>query len=199
MVAILQKMSGAEKVLWLIRSANESFWGSFFYRNQAVAYLALIMISAAVLFFYHYNRSQRRAQVGGPHLLLFPLICLTFASICLALSRGGILFGGLFFGVFLLLALARFLFSFSLRNSLLLTLLAALLLGAGAYGAYRLIDFDAIEERFGDIQETIETADQDSRWMCTAITWEMAQENLVLGWGAGSWRYIFPRYQQHYP
>ena len=199
LVAILQKMVGADKVLWLIKSANPQFWGSFYYRNQGVAYLTLIMIASAVLYFYHYNQSERRAQSGGPHMLLFLVIGLVYASICLALSRGGILLGGLFVAGFVVLAGARALFSSSLRNSLLISFLAAGLLATGVYGAYRLVDFDAITERFGDVEKTIENADRDSRWICTKITWQMAQEKLVLGWGAGSWRHIFPMYQKNHP
>ena len=61
------------------------------------------------------------------------------------------------------------------------------------------IDLDAIEERFGDIGATIETVDQNARTISTQATWDMAQDRLALGWGAGSFRYIFPMYQRNYP
>ena len=199
LVAILQKMADADKVLWLIKSANRNPWGSFFYRNQGVAYLTMIMVGAAVLYFYHLNRSERRGQSGGPHMLLCVAIALVYASICLALSRGGILFGGIFIGGFTIAAIGRSFLSLSMRRSLLVSLLAFSILGSGVYGAYRLVDFEAIKRRFGDINETIETADRDSRMICTKITWQMAQKKLVFGWGAGSWRYIFPMYQKSHP
>ncbi|MGB0415359.1 MAG: O-antigen ligase family protein [Coraliomargarita sp.] len=199
LVAVLQRMADADKVLWLVRSANKHFWGSFFYRNQGVAYLTLIMVASAVLYFYHYNQSERRGQSGGPYMLLFLILALVYASICLALSRGGVLFGGIFVAGFVAFAVGRTLLGSSWRRSVLVSLLAAGLIGSGVYGAYRLVDFEAIAKRFGDVEETIQTADQDSRWICTAITWKMAQEELVFGWGAGSWRYIFPMYQKSYP
>ena len=64
---------------------------------------------------------------------------------------------------------------------------------------FRNIDIPAIKTRFGDIEETIATADKDSRMITTKVTWEMAQEKLWFGWGAGSWRYIFPKYQKSHP
>jgi O-antigen ligase len=73
------------------------------------------------------------------------------------------------------------------------------ILGLGAILAVSYIDLDAIEERFGDIGETIETADQDARAISTQATWEMTQDRLALGWGGGSFRYIFPMYQRNYP
>jgi hypothetical protein len=199
MVGIIQKISGADAVLWSIKSANQHFWGSFYYRNQAVGYLILILAVTAVLYFYHYNRSEKTGQSGGPHLLLFVMIVMIFASISMALSRGGILFGGIFVVGFLLLALLRWLLSFYNQQSWLLSLLAAVLIGGGAWGVSRLVDFEAIQQRFGDIEATIQNAEQDSRALCTKITWKMAQEKLVYGWGAGSWRYIFPMYQKSYP
>ena len=199
MVGIIQKFSGADAVLWSIESANLNFWGSFYYRNQAVGYLVLILATTAVLYFYHYNRSEKTGQSGGPHLLLFVMIAMVFASICMALSRGGILFGGIFIIGFLMLAFLRRILSFSAQQSLALSLLAALLLVGACLGASRMVDFEAIQERFGDIGETIQNADQDTRALCTKITWKMAQEELVYGWGAGSWRYIFPMYQKSYP
>ena len=35
--------------------------------------------------------------------------------------------------------------------------------------------------------------------LARAATWEMARDNLVTGWGAGSFRHYFPVYQRHYP
>lgn len=198
-VAMIQQFTEADAVLWSIKSANKHFWGSFFYRNQAVAYLTLILVAAAALFFYHYNRSEKTGQSGGPHLLLFVMMALVFASIGLALSRGGILFSGVFMFCFLLLAFFRWLMALSVRGSVLISLIAALLLGIAALGAGRLVDYKAIEARFGDIGATIENVDEDARMVCTKITWMMAKEEWVFGWGAGSWHYIFPMYQKSYP
>lgn len=199
LVGILQKFTGAEKVLWVSASSNAQFWGSFYYRNQGVAYLVLVMVAAAVLYFYHYNRSQRRGQSGGPYLLLFLFVGMTYASIAMALSRGGILFGGIFFSLFVVGALGRWLFSSSLRQSLLVSGLAGVMLLGASFGLVRLVDFEAIEKRFGDISETIENADRDARMISTQVTWSIAKEQPVYGWGAGSFRYIFPMYQRYYP
>ena len=78
-------------------------------------------------------------------------------------------------------------------------MLPVAILGLGAVMAVSYIDLDAIEERFGDIGATIETVDQNARTISTQATWEMAQDRISLGWGAGSFRYIFPMYQRNYP
>ena len=199
LVAILQHLTEAKAVLWTFPSSNKSFWGSFFYRNQAAAYLNLILIASGVLFFYHAKRTREFSRSGGPHFLCFVFFALTAASIGLALSRGGILFGGILTSAFLALLVLFGLQSIFHLRSLWLSLIPVVILGLGAFLAISYIDFDAIEERFGDIEETIETADQDTRAISTQATWEMAQERLALGWGAGSFRYIFPMYQRNYP
>jgi O-antigen ligase len=198
-VAILQKFTGTDLVLWTVQSPNAQFWGTFFYRNHGAAYLILMIIACSTLYFYHFNRAERRAQSGGPYLLLFVFVAVLMTSIGLALSRGGILFGSLMTGCFFIAAAARWLFSSAIRNSLVLTLVVGSLLGAGGYMAFQYVDVEDIERRFGDIEKTIETADQDSRMICTKVTWKMAQEALWFGWGAGSWRYVFPMYQKSYP
>ena len=198
-VAMLQKFTGTNLVLWTVKSPNPNFWGTFFYRNHGGAYLILMIIACSALYFYHFNRAERRGQSGGPHLLLFVFVAVLMTSIGLALSRGGILFGGVMTLCFFIAAVVRWLFSASIRHSILLSLVIGGLLGAGGYMLFQYVDVQAIERRFGDIEKTIETADQDSRMICTKVTWKMAKEELWFGWGAGSWRYVFPMYQKSYP
>jgi O-antigen ligase len=198
LVAILQHLTDAKAVLWTFPSSNENFWGSFFYRNQGAAYLNLILVAAGVLFFYHAKRTRDFARSGGPHFLCFVFFALTAASIGLALSRGGILFGGILTVSFLVLLLLFGLQSISHLHSLWLNTIPVVILGLGAFLAFSYIDLDAIDRRFSNIRETIETADQNSRAIATVATWEMTQDRLALGWGAGSFRYIFPMYQRNY-
>jgi O-antigen ligase len=198
-LAIFQKYMEAPKVLWLIKSSNDHFWGSFFYRNHGVAFLILTLIACAFLYFYHYNKSERHMQRGGPYLLLLVFVLLVALSIALALSRGGILFGSVFILFFLLAAGLRACFNRSTGSTLLASLVVLFVLGGGAYSTLRHVDVEAIEQRFGDINVSVENIDSDHRIMCTKITWKMAQKRLVYGWGAGSWSYIFPMYQKSYP
>ncbi|NBB77888.1 MAG: hypothetical protein GVY36_00315 [Verrucomicrobia bacterium] len=199
LVGILQKLSGAEAVLWTFPSSNQNFWGSFFYRNQGAAYLNLVLVGAAFLFFYHAVKTRQHLRSGGPHFLCFVLFAAVATSIGLALSRGSI-----FFGLLLSLCFVVLLAIFAIQglfhvHSLVLTGFTVLLLITGAYSMVHYIDLDAIDERFGDIEATLENAGEDARALSTRATWEMAQGRLAQGWGAGSFRYIFPMYQRNYP
>lgn len=199
LTAILQELSSADAVLWTFPSSNENFWGSFFYRNQGAAYLNLVLVGAGFLFFYHAVKTRQYLRSGGPHFLCFVLFAAVATSIGLALSRGGILFGlflSMCFVVLLAIYSAQGLFHL---RSLIITMLTVALLSLGAFSMIHYINLDAIEERFGDVEATLENADEDARAISTRATWEMAQGRLAQGWGAGSFRYIFPMYQRNYP
>ncbi len=198
-VGILQHLTEADAVLWTFPSSNPEFWGSFFYRNQGAAFLNLVLVAAGVLFFYHAQKSRERARSGGPHFLCFLFFALVATSVGLALSRGGILFASILSLAFLCLVAIYALQSLAHLSSLWAAVIPLALVILGVFALIRYVDLDAIEERFGDVGETIETADQDARYLSSKATWDMAQDRLWLGWGAGSFRYIFPMYQREYP
>lgn len=200
LVAIIQDLTQADKVLMTFKSANEHFWGSFFYRNQGAAYLNLMLIGIGFLYFYHAKKSAENYKSGGPHLLLFLLFALVAASVALALSRGGIIFGAIlsigFVGGVIFQAL---LVSQRKGSSIAIILIMASLMSAGGYLMIKQINFSAIVDRFGDVEATLDNADQDVRTISTKATWDMVKDSVLLGWGAGSFRYIFPIYQRQYP
>jgi hypothetical protein len=158
------------------------------------------LVVTACLYFYHAKRSAAVGESGGPHFLCVFGFVLTVCSVGLALSRGGILFATLLSVVFVLGMLSQYLIgALSLRRSLAISLVLAALLAVGGTMAYRTIDWAAMQERFGDIGATLENVDTDQRTLSSRATWEMAQDRLWFGWGAGSFRYAFPKYQQAYP
>ena len=199
LVGILQYMTHADAVLWTFPSSNQHFWGSFFYRNQGVAFLNLILVNAGLLFFYHATKARERFRSGGPHFLCIILFAGVATSIGLALSRGGILVASILCLAYLTLLLVFVLRGLEAISSLWMMLIPAVLsiLGVAVFVQY--VDVDRIEDRFGDVWETIETADEDARAISSQATWDMAQPRLWQGWGAGSFRYIFPMYQRNYP
>ena len=199
LVGILQHLTEAEAVLWHFPSSNPHFWGSFFYRNQGTAFLNLVLIAAGVLFFYHAQKTHELSRSGGPHFLCFLLFATVATSVGLALSRGGILFAAILSLIFLGLVVIYALQSLAHLRSFWLAVIPLALLVIGAVTLVRYVDLEAIDKRFGDIEATIENADRDARAVSTRATWDMAQDRIWLGWGAGSFRYIFPMYQQNYP
>ncbi len=198
LVAIIQHVTEAKIVLWTYKSSNKHFWGSFFYRNQGAAYLNLILVACGFLFFYHAIKARMEVRSGGPHFLVFLFLIMTASSVAMALSRGAIIFGGVFILGFLLLLLLFFLHGLMDQRSIWLSLLPlALFLGVGLFSV-RYIELSALEKRFSDFDQAIENSSSDTRALLTQTTWKMAQDRLVLGQGAGAFRYVFPIYQREH-
>ena len=156
-------------------------------------------MNAGLLFFYHATKARERFRSGGPHFLCIILFARVATSIGLALSRGGILVASILCLVFLTLLLVFLLRGLETISSLWKILIPTVVSILGTTVFVQYIDLDRIEERFGDVWETIETADEAARAISSQATWEMAQPRLWQGWGAGSFRYIFPMYQRNYP
>jgi O-antigen ligase len=196
-VGMLQLFTGAEAVLWHFPSENQNFWGSYFYRNQAAGYLNLVLCAATFLFFYHARRTVLEERGSGPHLLFFCFLSLVYASVAMSLSRGGFLAASGILLAFFILLLLRFIFTHEARKNWLVSLIVVALLAAGSWSSVRYVDWDSLRERFEQIN--IEEMDSDVRRIATRATMDMAEKRLLTGWGAGSFRYVFPTFQQHYP
>ena len=197
-VAILQKLSGTDKILWVVKVLNENPWGTFAYRNQGAAFLILVLLISGLLYFFYERRAFIKLKQGGPHQLLFFLILLLCSSLWLALSRGGIILG-LALGIcFLFLAFIAYLRGDRNGKSLfILTIFLSITTVAGIL-FFQLSDTKEIRKRITDSLETISNIGSYDRVLSTKATWEMAQDQLIYGWGAGSFRYIFPIHQKNY-
>ena len=127
------------------------------------------------------------------------MFTLTLASVIMALSRGGIVFGSIIGAVFFIFCLTYVVAYFFKQSGKAIPLLCFILLSSSAYLAFTQIDVSSIIKRFGDVDATIQNADYDARMLSSCATWDMAQDRLIFGWGAGAFRYHFPKYQKHYP
>lgn len=200
LVAILQKLSGADQVLWLVTSSNKDFWGSFFYRNQGGAYLNLIFVATGFLYFHFARRAHQEGRASGPHLFLLCLALLLMTSVGMALSRGAIFSGVLLLVAWLSLAvLQQIVFVWQDGGSIRGGLFAAggVLLLAGL--CLFQVDTQAIQKRFGTLEATVGSTGALQRVLMTEATLKMGNDRPLYGWGAGSFRYIFPMYQRDYP
>ena len=69
---------------------------------------------------------------------------------------------------------------------------------SGSLFLLHLFNWEEVDRRMGDLQTISENIESYSRTLSTQATWDMAQERLQYGWGAGAFRYIFPIYQKDY-
>ena len=199
-VAILQKLSRTYEILWFIQSSSPypKLWGTFVYRNQGAAFLILVLLISGTLYFFYLRRASRKLKTGGPHFLLFLFIFLLFSSVWLALSRGGIILGSILIVVFCLLAFGHNLMRLFRGGSWIISALILMLIIVAGIFMIRFSNWKEIDERVEHFEYIIANYESYDRVLSTKATWEMAQDRLAFGWGAGSFRYIFPIYQKNY-
>ena len=197
-LAILHKFSGSSYLLWIVECTNENLWGSFAYRNQGAAYLILVSLISGLLYFFYLKRSREQLKEGGPHFLCFLFVFLLFGSICLALSKGGIILGSslvVFFSLLAFLQHGRNLFK---SGSWVLSFIFLMLMVTGSLFMLQFFNLKEVEHRVSQLQSISQNPGSYSRTLSTKATWDMAQDRLLYGWGAGAFRYIFPIYQKDY-
>ncbi len=200
-LGILQKVTGATKILWFWDTKGITyFFSTIIYKNHAGAYFNLVLMLTVGLLYWHFSRAERRLDRSSP-APVFGFICVLLGiSVLLTNSRGAII---LLMG-FSLIAFIGFIVRCTLyrsesRSPWTVTLLCAvfvLFVGLGAY----FLNAGTSFERVGKLIENRHTdGSVVSRTLVRDATWEMAKDNLVTGWGAGSYRHYFPVYQRHYP
>jgi O-antigen ligase len=199
LVGLAQRALGATEILGLWRPSNADFAATFINRNHGAAYLNLILAVSAALAFWYYRRQLRRGEQSSPALVFGFFALLIALMVLYSYSRGG----GLVMIGFLAAAVGlvgrRLLFSADRGQSPLVAIVIGLLVVAFVgYGLYSL-KTDQIERRLRDISKDMKSGREYPRWVTANATWEMAQDQLITGWGAGSYRFYFPVYQVRYP
>ncbi len=199
-VAILQKLSKTWEILWFIECSSPypKLWGTFVYRNQGAAFLLLVLLISALLYFFYYKDSTAKLKKSGPHFLCFLFVFLIYGSIWLSLSRGGIILGSLLAVIFCIFTFRFHLIGIMRGGSFLLSGLFLGILIAGGIFIMQFSNWDEVEQRIEHFEEIIYNLESYDRTLSSRATWDMAQSRLTYGWGAGSFRYIFPIYQKKY-
>lgn len=202
LIAFLQRATGTRDVLWLVKGKAHFFVGSFVYKNHAGAFFNLALACAMALGFWHYRRAAQRMARSSPAPLLALCGFVIALVVVITYSRAATLLMIAYLAVAgpaLLIGWLR-----SPRQSRGLgvgILLAALMLGAAAAGGY-VLRFDKAVTRMEQVIEAVkagEGASVTDRKVSTEATLAMARDRLWTGWGSGSFRWVFPMYQQDYP
>ncbi len=203
-IAILQEFSSnktwgtTQYILWSIESSNFYPWGTFMYRNQGVAFLILTLIVAGALYFIYLRKNSVIYSQRSPHLLCYLIVFILGGSIWLALSRAGIFLGGVALLTFFILALVNS-FNKVLKGESKWVFLVFLVLGTGCGLLFsQFSNWESLNKRLISLQSNIENIQSSDRFLTSKVTLEMASKRLIFGWGAGSFRYIFPIHQKNY-
>jgi len=196
--ALVQRLTTRTRMFWFWQPPNDSFFGSFIYKNHAGAYFILMLALSTGLAAWYYLRGLRRMEKSNPAGLFVFFAAFIAIDIIVSYARGATIT----MLVFLTVALVVFLV-FQLRNPELLrkpAVIALLLIGFVFFfgTSYRALSAGQAWDRMETLLSARDTSIR-SRQLATAATWDMVKDYPWLGAGAGSFRYLFPFYQQRYP
>lgn len=196
LVGIAQRLAGNGKVLWFIeRPGGADFFGSFFYRNHAGAYLNLAAAAALALGFWHAQRAERTGARSSPAVIFGLIAGVLLIAAVMTFSRGAALVASL---TLVAVAILFIVGQLRRRRSGLLVVVAGVLALLAGYGAQTLGAGRALE-RFNDFAGARVEIASGARAKAAQATWDMAQDRLWTGWGPGAFQYHFPKYQKAYP
>jgi O-antigen ligase len=198
LVAILQKVTGAQKILWVFPSIARSFHGTFVYENHAGAYLNLMLVLVSGLALWHYVRGLRRLERSTPAPIYVFMAVVIAASLLMGKSRAAIVLLVAFVVVALVVMLAWRARQGSVGGGLVTGLLVAGAIGFLATTAV----FLNLKTGLQEVQTLWSGQDKVSmmvREKARSATLDMFEDRMLTGWGAGSFRHVFPTFQRNYP
>jgi O-antigen ligase len=195
-----QFFTGAEEIFWKIPSESPGIYSSFVYRNHAASYLNLLLTLSLGLYFHFRERSWKTNDgAADKSPIFFFTSTILFTTVLFSGSRGGIIVASLI----LLLAIGYTLIQAwrwsRLREGSVISsvMLGLLILFASVFTA--IIGPERIIERFKLFAEEDGGGSVRHRTTAAKATFDMFQDRPLWGWGAGSFEYAFPSYQENYP
>lgn len=196
---MLQRLKGNGRILGLFEAPTSYFVATILYKNQAAAYFNILLGLAAGLSFWHYSRSLRRLEKSSP-AGVFAFMAVAIAIIVLfSFSRAGTMLMLALTLLILLVYLVRAVRTPAEQRSHLTSALVVILLGSFVWlGGYSM-RIDRVTVSMDRLLTTDRMVSITNRGTAQQATWDMARDRLAFGWGAGSFGYYFPVYQQRHP
>jgi O-antigen ligase len=189
----------ADRIFWFWSPPAGYFVSSFIYRNHAGAYFNLMLAVCSALGFWYYRRQVRRHESSSPAVMFGFLAAVIAAIVLYSYSRGATLLMIAFLAVVAGM-IGRRSFSSSGSNRALSTIVVVGFIFAAIVGLSLFsLKTEQMAERMRTLEQEINSGFENKRLVLDRATWEMAQDRLATGWGAGSYRFCFPGYQIRYP
>jgi O-antigen ligase len=196
-VAILQRLSGTPKLLWIMDRTGgfppDFAFGPYAYRSNAAQFFNLLWPVCLGFWTLSRHRHMARTQAGaragsGPHMLLLPVAVLMAACPIVSTSRGGALLSA----VMLPLVVAWLMWASRSRQR---HRLAGLLMIVGcllALGIY--LGWAPLERRLRGLADLSKDPSSVERVEQYRATWQMVQEHTALGVGPYAYKAVYQYY-----
>lgn len=193
---IVQKASGTLEVYGTRVVEFHYFFGAIIYKNQAAAYLSLLAFFALALTL----RAFRKSAGASPLSVVFLLFAIAIiAGLLLTYSFSGVAL----FSVALAAALGIALLSWKKASgparsfTPLVVVIGVLVISAASIGTA--VGHEQIAQKVRELSAGEGAHSTKTRMLAAEAGWKMLQDEWLLGWGAGCFRYGFTKYQHAVP
>ncbi|PTX92355.1 O-antigen ligase family protein [Opitutus sp. ER46] len=195
---IAERLTGAKKIFWFVTSPNEMFFASFIYKNHAGAYLNLALAIVCGLGGWYYLRGVRRMEKSNPSGVFAFLATCIAVSVLVSYARGATLITLAYMAVVVgAFVVHQWRLPREVRNPLIAVALLVL------FGLFVKTGWDSLnaDRAWERLQRAVSGQDVsvEARQIASRATLDALEKNWVGGIGAGSFRFLFPVYQQNYP
>jgi O-antigen ligase len=199
-LGLAQRILPNGKMFWLWESPSASFFSSFVYKNHAGSYLDLTLAVTCGLAAWYYLRGLRRLEKSSPAGLFAFFATSIGVTILVSYARGATLV----MLVFLCVCVTVFVIHQLLvpnTNTTRKPIVAIMLMMIFGYFLKTGLDTLQSHEAWTRLSKGLsgQDASLESRRIATTAALDMLKENWAMGAGSGSFRFLFPAYQQHYP
>jgi len=198
LLGITQRVLNTGKIFGLLDFPGAVPFATFVYKNHGAEYLNLVLAVTCGLAGWYYLRGIRRMEKSNPSgVLAFFATCIA-VGIVTSYARGATLI----MMVFLFSAIAAFIIHQirlprEARHPVVMVMLILV------FGYFLKTGFEAVRagQAWDRMEEGLARKDTslESRERATKASMEMLEEHWKTGVGAGSFRFLFPIYQHHYP
>ena len=198
-VAILQRLTGTDRLLWFWQPPASYFVATFIYKNHAGIFFALITALCAGFAWWHADRASRHLDKSHPGLLFAFLAVMTVIALLFTYARASTALGIAYLAVVGVTYLIHARFRRSGGPPPLVTVATAVLCAAFlALCAYSL-NVERVWNKFGRLFKEDRTLSVEHRQLAARASIDMGLDSPVFGHGVGSFRYVFPQFQRQYP
>lgn len=195
---LAERITGTAKIYWVRESENAAFFSTFVYKNHAGAYLFLALAVTCGSAAWHHLRSVRRLEKSNPSGVFAFLATGIGVSILVSYARGATLVAM----VYLCIVVAGFLIhQFRLPKEarqpiivIALLIIFGYFLKTGMNALHSDLAWDRLRQAVSGNDLSVET-----RMTLDQASFDMLRDHWGLGTGSGSFEFLFPIYQQHYP
>lgn len=196
-LALAQRATQAKQILWSIDSSNE-FWGPFIYRNHGASYMVIGFMLLVAFAAWMHRRTRERQHRSGSALVLAFLALFVAVTVLASASRGAVIALTVGLLVIVLWGGGQLIVHRSSRSQVAVVAIVTVLLSGFAILSLQAFNAHHTYERFERLWDSAD-ANWESRQIATAAATDMWGERPWTGWGAGGFRFLFPRYQTSYP